>query len=262
MTELLLDIQGWLLALTLALPRMLTVFTVLPFLAEPVLPGLIRTGICISLTVVVLPLVDTQLAGVTLGATAFIVLIAKETILGLLIGYLIGLGFWTVGSVGSFIDNQRGALSAQLFYPLVGEQTSPLGGFLTQTMATLLFASGGFLSLMQLLYLSYVSWPVPSYYPMFNWAAVGFLLEQMDLLMYVMLLLAGPAVIIMLLAELGMALIGRFVPQINVFLLAMPVKSALALLLLVLYMTAMLHYVRDGFWQYPGLLNVLEELLR
>jgi type III secretion protein T len=66
----------------------------------------------------------------------------------------------------------------------------------------------------------------------------------------------------MLLAELGMALIGRFVPQINVFLLAMPVKSALALLLLALYMTALLHYVGDGFRQYTGFLGLLDDLLQ
>ncbi|MNL71828.1 flagellar biosynthesis protein FliR [compost metagenome] len=49
------------------------------------------------------------------------------------------------------------------------------------------------------------------------------------------MLYAAPAVIAMFLAEVGLALVSRFAPQLQVFFLAMPIKSALALLVLVLY---------------------------
>jgi type III secretion protein T len=46
----------------------------------------------------------------------------------------------------------------------------------------------------------------------------------------------------MLLAEAGLALASRFTPQLQVFFLAMPIKSGLALLVLVLYMTTLFEY--------------------
>jgi type III secretion protein T len=56
------------------------------------------------------------------------------------------------------------------------------------------------------------------------------------------LLLAAPAVIAMFLAELGLALVSLPVPQLQVFFLAMPIKSALVLLVLVLYLTTLFTY--------------------
>lgn len=52
--------------------------------------------------------------------------------------------------------------------------------------------------------------------------------------MQLTLLLAGPAIVVMFLSELALALIGRFAPQLQVFFIAMSVKSAVALLVLVL----------------------------
>lgn len=262
MTDLIAEGQRWLLVLALALPRILTVFTVVPLLAEPVLPGLLRNGIAISLAVVILPVVEAQLHGVMPDGVGMLLLIGKEAFLGLLMGYLVSIVFWAVGSVGFLIDTQRGAMSAGLSNLLFGGETSPLGAFLVQAVTTLLFVSGGFMGLLEVLYLSYEAWPVPAYYPAFNGAAVEFFLKQLDLLMYLTVLLAGPALIVMFLVELGIAQIGRFLPQLNVFLLAMPVKSALALLLMVLYMAALLHYLRGGFQEFGAVLESLDGLLR
>ncbi|KDB64396.1 bacterial export protein, family 1 domain protein, partial [Bordetella bronchiseptica B18-5 (C3)] len=59
------------------------------------------------------------------------------------------------------------------------------------------------------------------------------------------LLLASPAIVAMFLAELGLALISRFAPQLQVFFLALPVKSALVLLVLVLYMATLFQYAGE-----------------
>jgi len=50
------------------------------------------------------------------------------------------------------------------------------------------------------------------------------------------LVLAGPAVIAMFLSEFGLALVGRFAPNLQVFFMAMPIKSAVGILVLVLSM--------------------------
>jgi type III secretion protein T len=50
-----------------------------------------------------------------------------------------------------------------------------------------------------------------------------------------MLILASPVLLIMFLIEVGLALVSRFAPQLQVFFLAMPIKSAVGLLVLVVF---------------------------
>ncbi|QIK37771.1 hypothetical protein GWK36_06985 [Caldichromatium japonicum] len=45
-------------------------------------------------------------------------------------------------------------------------------------------------------------------------------------------LLAAPVIIAMFLSEFALAMISRFAPQMNVFVLAMPVKSGVGMLIL------------------------------
>jgi type III secretion protein T len=74
------------------------------------------------------------------------------------------------------------------------------------------------------------------------------------------LLLSAPAIIAMFLAELGLALVSRFAPQLQVFFLAMPIKSALALFVLVMYMGTLLDY--SGEWMREHWRSVIPFLQR
>ncbi len=75
---------------------------------------------------------------------ALAMLIAKEVLLGLLIGFVAAIPFWAIEASGFLIDNQRGAAMGSLFNPSLGSQTSPTGLLLTQTLITLFFASSAF----------------------------------------------------------------------------------------------------------------------
>ncbi len=63
----------------------------------------------------------------------------------------------------------------------------------------------------------------------------------------------------MFLAEIGLALVSRFVPQLQVFFLAMPIKSALAMLVLLLYMATLFDYGADYVGQLRQVVPFLNE---
>jgi type III secretion protein T len=71
------------------------------------------------------------------------------------------------------------------------------------------------------------------------------MLEQLNKIVLIAVLLSSPAIVAMFLAEMGLALVSRFVPQLQVFFLAMPIKSALAVLVLMLYMSTLFEYGYD-----------------
>jgi type III secretion protein T len=236
------EISDFLVALALTQPRIQAVFITLPMLSRKQIPGMVRITISVVLGVMVVPILmdgpgATELAALPLAMLAF-----KEAFIGFTIGYLVSLVFWAFEALGFLIDNQRGASVASTLNPLTGNDTSPLGMLFNQAFIVFFFISGGFLLLLGLIYDSFTLWNVYSWTPTLRSETIPVLLKQLDRLASMGLLLAAPAMIAMFLSEVGLALISRFVPQLQVFFLAMPIKSAIAILVLLLYVTTLFEY--------------------
>ncbi|MEG1349755.1 MAG: type III secretion system export apparatus subunit SctT [Hafnia sp.] len=255
------DLQQVMLTYSLILPRLLSCFVMLPLLGKQNLGGgLIRNGVACSLALFVYPAVagtlPTMLSGLELA-----VLIGKEVLLGLLIGFIVNIPFWAIDATGFLIDNQRGATMASTLNPMLGSQTSPTGLLLTQTLVTLFFSGGAFLVLLGALFQSYANWPIGTFYPQIGGQWVDFFYGQFSHLLRLCVLLAAPLVIAMFLAEFGLALISRFAPSLNVFILAMPIKSLVASLLLVLYVNILMGLAYDSVLEALNPVQLLQPIL-
>jgi type III secretion protein T len=236
------EISDFLIALALTQPRIQAVFLTLPILSRKQIPGMLRITIAVVFGVIAAPpLINAQGAG-ELQAVPLMMLILKESFIGFVIGYLVALVFWAFEALGFLIDNQRGASVASSLNPLTGNDTSPLGLLFNQAFIVFFFISGGFLLLLGLIYDSFMIWNVYSWTPTFRADTIPFFMKQLDRLASIGLLLAAPVMIAMFLSEVGLALVSRFVPQLQVFFLAMPIKSAIAVLILLLYMTTLFEY--------------------
>lgn len=245
-----------------ALPRILAAFTILPFFSKAMLGGRVtKNGVAFSLSLMLLPLVASQRADINLTGFLSIFIILKEVFIGLLLGYLATIPFWAVESVGLLIDNQRGASMASTMNPLSGSQASPLGILLVQVCVTLFFVGGSFLLFLGAIYNSYTIWPIFEFLPPIKISNARFFIEQLDYIFSFTVLFAGPVVIAMFFAEFGLGLISRFAPQLNVFFLAMPVKSAVAVLVLILYMQLLVGHF-STYMKFGGqLISTLQTLI-
>lgn len=255
------ELQQIMLAYTLLLPRFMACFVMMPILGKQMLGGgMIRNGVVCSLALFAYPSVADSLP-TDLAALDMMLLIGKEVILGILIGFIATIPFWAIESCGFIIDNQRGAAMASVLNPTLGGQTSPTGLLLTQTLITLFFVGGAFLSLLGALYQSFLTWPVISFFPttQANW--VEFFYAQFSRMLELGLLLAAPLLIAMFVAEFGLALISRFAPSLNVFILAMPIKSAIASFLLVVYLTVMMEHAYEAMLYNLNPINVLGPII-
>jgi type III secretion protein T len=163
------------------------------------------------------------------------VTICKEVIIGAMLGFLSGFIFYVTDSVGFIIDIQRGSSQAMTFDPVAGSQTLLLGSFLTQMIATLFFSMGGFLFFLGVIYETYIIWPVFTFFPTFNVNFPAFMMSLVDDIMEVIFCFSAPILIVLFLAEFGLGMISRFAPQLNVFFMAMPVKSWLSMFFLLFY---------------------------
>ena len=227
--------EQWVLGFSLTLPRLLAAFGLLPFFGRQALPGLLRNGVAVSLSLIVVPAVATQAASAHIGGALLFGLVMKEVLIGLLIGFPLASLFWAVEGIGFYVDNQRGSAMASSADPLTGSETSVLGILFTQAFTVYFMVSGAFILLLGLFYQTYEIWPVTQFMPTLGAAGPAFYLDVMDRMMRTVIVLSAPLIVGMFLAEFGLALISRFAPQLNVFFLAMPIKSGLAILLLIFY---------------------------
>lgn len=240
------DLQQLLLTYTLILPRLFSCFIVLPILGKQILGGtLVRNGVACSLALFIYPCVADTLPS-TLDGLELGLLIGKEILIGLLIGFVVSIPFWAIEATGFIIDNQRGASMASTLNPLLASQTSPTGLLLTQTLITLFFSGGAFLVLLGALFTSYASWPIATFYPQLSGQWNAFFLSQFTHLLSLCVVFAAPLLIAMFLAEFGLALISRFAPSLNVFILSMPIKSLIVSAMLVPYLYLLMNMANDN----------------
>lgn len=245
------DLKSYVLALGLTQPRILSMFIALPLFNSQLVPGLLRFGVAGTLGLLAMPLVHAQLgqahlAGAELGSPAmWALLVTKEAFIGFVLGFLAAIPFWIFEAVGFLIDNQRGASISATLNPLTGNDSSPMGILMNQAFIVFFLVSGGFGLLLGSLYDSFQLWSVLDGVPTLRPESAPLMLEQLNRLVRLALLLAAPAMVAMFLAELGLALVSRFAPQLQVFFVAMPVKSGLAVLILILYAASLFDYGAD-----------------
>jgi type III secretion protein T len=255
------ELKEWFFIYSMGMPRIVALFTLIPFLHKRMLGGaMMRNGICACLMLFLYPMLAEHAPLEPLSIYRIAVIVLKEVFIGALLGFCITIPFWALESAGFFIDNQRGASMASALNPLSGAETSPMGVLFSQAFTAIFMVSGLFLLLLQSLFFSYDIWPVFSYYPRLNPEAAMFFLNQFDLIIGLAMWLSAPVIISMFITEFGIALISRSAPQLNVFILAMPIKSGVAAAILVIYISTILTLAKEHDKGIPMIFQALGRL--
>lgn len=249
-------------ALSLSSIRMIVFFQVFPVLGSGLFQGLIRNAMFLSLSLalipVVYPTIPTQHPGLLIISSIYL----KEALLGMLMGFLASVPFWASESVGFFIDNQRGASMASIMDPMSGDQTSPMGLFIENAVVAIFFVSGMFMLMIGMIYESYSLWPVFEFFPKIDQAIFPLtFLQLLDTIFRLTFLYAAPVIIVLFFSEFGLGLANRFAPQLNVFVLAFPIKSGAACFLLIFYLSFLLNYLELELQKIPLVVKFLNRLL-
>lgn len=237
-----------LMMMLLCIVRLAAALSLMPVFAKQYIMGMGRNVVIFAMALPLFPVVYPEFPALDLPVLVVIVTICKEVIIGALLGYLSGFIFYAADSVGFIVDIQRGSSMAMTFDPVAGSQTSLLGSFLTQMMTTIFFTVGGFLFFIGIIYHTYVLWPVFTFYPTFHVDFPMFMMSFVDELMEAIFCFSGPILIILFLAEFGLGMISRFAPQLNVFFMAMPVKSWLSMFFLLFYFSFLGQLFKEHFF--------------
>jgi type III secretion protein T len=250
MTQLLFDyFRDQLLALALVLPRIAGSFLLLPLFTQENVPALVRNSFMVSLAMAVASITAPSVPVGLMGQNMVFLILAKETFLGLMLGFCFAGIFWAIGIAGNVIDTKVGTTMASILDPIQGHQTSLTAQFLSQFATWLFMSSGAFLVFLDLLLGSYALWPVASYFPDFRASGSDFVIHQFSYTMTVAFVFAAPALVVMAVVDVGLGLMNRFAQQLNLSSLTTPIKSLLSTFILLM--------LRKLF-ENKGLLQVLQ----
>ncbi|WP_058835899.1 type III secretion system export apparatus subunit SctT [Luteimonas abyssi] len=216
------------LALGLTLPRIIGAFVMLPLITASNMPAMVRNSFLVSLAIVALPVAMTASSTGAMATLQWPMMVLKELFVGIAIGFCFGIVFWAISAAGSVIDSQVGMSMAQIFDPIQGHQTTLHGEFLSEFAAWVFMASGAFIIFLDLLMSSYAIWPPTSFFPDLAMSGVNLFVGHFSFFMTTVLVLAAPAIVILLVIDMSFGLVNRYAPQLNVFALTLPIKAWLA----------------------------------
>ena len=235
----------WLTVILLSVTRIACAARFFPPFSESVLVGPTRQLVVLLLALPVFPMVSAA-QGVVQGPWQLVGWVAKEVVVGCCVGFLAALPFRVIEMVGNLMDNQRGATMGEIFSPMSGSQEAPLAQFLLVLALAVFYLSGAVLLFLEAVYGSFRLFPVTTWLVLSEDLPTG-LLGSVDGMMRLAVVLAAPVVLIMVLATLGLGLVNRSAPQLNVFFLSMPVKSALGIGVLLLGLRFLLDRLEGSF---------------
>lgn len=256
------EANTFLATLALTQPRILALCAMLPLFNRQLLPGLLRYAVGAAMGLILVPALAPGYAAADFTWIDIILLVVKEVFVGLVLGFLVAIPFWIFEAVGFVIDNQRGASLGAVINPGTGNDSSPLGILFNQAFMVFFLVGGGFALMLTMLYDSFRLWDLWHWTPALQRESISLMLDQLSRMARMVFLFAAPAIVAMFLAELGLALVSRFAPQLQVFFLAMPIKSALAFLVLVLYMSPLFDYAGEATRGISGILPFLDNQWR
>lgn len=255
-------IDQFVFAFILSLPRIYGFLSTSQLINSTAVPGIARIGSVLSLALIAAPINYDHVEGFDRSLIHLIFNFAKEYGIGFLLGYLVGWIFWVVESAGELIDNQRGASIASSIDPLQGTESSLLGNLFSLVFLTYIFATASVLPLIGLIYQSFAFWPATNPFPVLSNDLPKMLLGLFDMAMRLGFTLAAPIVAIMFLAEFALAMISRFAPQIQVFILAMPIKSMIAIVILIFYASFMFPFADSKLVLVQGLAQQIFTMMK
>jgi type III secretion protein T len=246
-----------LIGLGLLMVRMLLAFSFLPFFSEKSVPLTVRLSMVAGLSLFLFPLLRSQLSVLQADWYVFFPCLLKEAALGMMLGMFASFTFWAFHAAGTVIEYQAGLTMSVTVDPLSGEENSTIGGLFMQLLTVFFFVSGGMRQLVEMLFQSYLLWPVDKMLPLVgNLKLIALLTGAVVQMVVLVVKIAAPFVMLMLLMELALGLLSRFAPQLNVFFLSLPLKVGILAVLLLIYSLLL----TDGTQVLPDLQGVNRSL--
>jgi flagellar biosynthetic protein FliR len=222
--------------------RIGTMVMLMPGFGERSVPVRIRLSVAVLLTLMYFPLVSGNYK-VDTAIPAMLTALAGELAVGLVVGGTGRMLMSGLSTAGTVIANQLGLAAVLTTDPTQGGQGAVFSGFLSLLAVTLIFATDVHHLVLAALFDSYKFF-APGTMP-FTGDAAKLILDTIAGAFKIAIQISAPFLLFGLIFNAGLGVLGKLMPQMQVFFIAMPVTIVLGLVLFALVMGALMGVYMD-----------------
>jgi flagellar biosynthetic protein FliR len=214
--------------------RIIAFLVIAPPFAQRSFQGTVKVMLGIGLAIAVLPSMEPSTVNYTTGG--YIGALVIQAFIGVALGFCVLLVFTAVQSAGGLIDLMGGFAMASSFDPLNNSNGAQFNRMFNMTALALIFASNAHQIMLGGLFRSFEFVPPGQGISLAQLSET--LVSGFSTMFMSAVQIAGPLLIIVILADIGLGLLTRVAPALNVFVLGFPLKIYLTLSLVsIVYLT-------------------------
>lgn len=226
--------------------RIATLVGTVPLFGYEAIPVQVKAGLSLLLSLLLYPLIDQSRLRIPLELLPFIIMVVNEVLIGLVIGFVMGIIFVGVRFAGTLIGLDMGFGIVNILDPQSGEQVSIIDQ-LKYLIALLLFLTfDGHHFIVRILKLCYDAVPIAgdNYSP----GAVSEIVRMSGQIFAIGLKAGAASLAALFIASVMMAITARLVPQMNIFIVGFPLKIAVGYTMLIISLP-FFAYMFEKFYQ-------------
>ena len=219
--------------------RVGTILMLMPALGEQIIPARMRLSFALVFALVLYPMLAPSLPPLPGDIMPVLVLLLHELVVGLFLGVVTRMVVMSTQIAGSVIAFQTGLSVAQAADPTNGGiQGAIIGSFLSFLGITLIFATDLHHVALAAVHDSYMIFSPTD--PLMFADAAEMVVQTISGAFVVGVQMSAPFIVFGLVFYLGMGILARMMPQLQVFFIAMPATIGVGLVLLALLLSIMM----------------------
>ncbi len=218
-------------AFILVLLRVSAIVALIPVLSERSVPVKVKASICLIVSLLVFPLVHAQIPPLqNLHVIELAFLMIGETLIGITIGFLARLIFAAIQLAGNIIGFQMGFAIVNVIDPGSSQQVSIIAEFKYLLAMLLFLAVNAHHLFFQAITYSYTVIQPLSFH--LSGELMQFVFDVSKEMFVIALKIAAPITAVMLFTNVGLGIVARTVPQMNIFIVGFPLQISMGLIFL------------------------------
>jgi flagellar biosynthetic protein FliR len=232
-------------AFLLVFTRLSSAVMVMPGIGDGFVSPRIRLMLALTIAALVTPTLATDLPALPDSPVALFVLLGGEIVIGLAIGLIARLLMTAVDVAGQILAFNLSLANAFVFNPAMAAQGSLPGAFLTILALVLIFATDLHHLMLRAAVDSYGVFPPGTLPPMGDMADMVSTIVARSFA--IGLQMAAPFVAVGLVFYLGLGVLSRLMPQMQVFFVAIPAQIMVGFVIMALTLSAAMLFWLDHF---------------
>lgn len=226
--------------------RVGTILMLLPALGEQVIPARMRLSFALLFTLVLFPLLADRLPAMPGELLSILALMGHEILVGLIIGGIMRLFLMATQVAGAIIAFQIGLSGAMAADPNQGGvQGAMIGNFLGLLGVTLIFATDLHHMALAAIFDSYMYFSPAD--PLMFGDAAQLVIGAVTRAFVIGVQMSAPFIVLGLVFNLGLGILQKLMPQLQIYFLSMPANIGIGLALFALLLVLMMGWYLSHF---------------